>query len=92
MASVRHCHNPAQDWEAGGIPLTMMNMETRHGKAVPVIKKALVELNGKPFKTFAKDREAWGIGTEYVYPGPIQYFGPSAVCDQTTITLRLEQA
>ncbi|MGI6355624.1 MAG: diphosphate--fructose-6-phosphate 1-phosphotransferase [Lentisphaeria bacterium] len=93
MASVRHLSCPAQDWEAGGIPLTMMmNMEARHGKAVPVIKKALVELNGKPFKTFAKHREAWGIGTEYVYPGPIQYFGPSAVCDQTTITLRLEQA
>jgi len=93
MASVRYLSCPAQDWEAGGIPLTMMmNMETRHGKDVPVIRKALVDLSGKPFKTFVEHREAWGIGTEYVYPGPIQYFGPSAVCDLTTVTLRLEQA
>ncbi|HOG49799.1 MAG TPA: diphosphate--fructose-6-phosphate 1-phosphotransferase [Lentisphaeria bacterium] len=93
MASVRYLSCPAQDWEAGGIPLTMMmNMETRKGKSVPVIKKALVELSGKPFQMFAKHRKAWADGTEYVYPGPIQYFGPSAVCDQATITLRLEQA
>ncbi len=93
MASVRYLSCPAAEWEAGGIPLTMMmNMEHRHGKDVPVIKKALVELSGKPFQAFAEHRQAWGVGTEYVYPGPIQYFGPSAVCDQTTVTLRLEQA
>jgi len=70
----------------------MMNMEVRKRQAVPVIRKALVELDGKPFQTFVKHRQAWGEGEGYVYPGPIQYFGPAAVCDQTTQTMRLEQA
>ena len=93
MASVRNLSCPASEWEAGGIPLTMMmNMEVRKRQAVPVIRKALVELDGKPFQTFVKHRQAWGEGKDYVYPGPIQYFGPAAVCDQTTQTMRLEQA
>jgi pyrophosphate--fructose-6-phosphate 1-phosphotransferase len=94
MSSVRNISAPAAQWEAGGIPLTMMmNMEHRNGKDVPVIRKALVELDKKPFLTFAANREAWGIGQNlYVYPGPIQYFGPSAVCDRVTITLTLEHA
>ncbi|MBP5640552.1 MAG: diphosphate--fructose-6-phosphate 1-phosphotransferase [Victivallales bacterium] len=91
MSSVRNISRPATEWEAGGIPLTMMmNMEHRHGKDVPVIKKALVELDGKPFLTFAANRKAWGEGVDFVYPGPIQYFGPAEVCDRTTETLRLE--
>ncbi|MBR4222909.1 MAG: diphosphate--fructose-6-phosphate 1-phosphotransferase [Victivallales bacterium] len=91
MSSVRNISCPATEWEAGGIPLTMMmNMEHRHGKDVPVIKKALVELDGKPFQTFAANRKAWGEGVDFVYPGPIQYFGPAEVCDRTTETLRLE--
>jgi pyrophosphate--fructose-6-phosphate 1-phosphotransferase len=69
----------------------MMNMERRHGEMKPVIQKALVDLNGAPFKTFAANREQWAKETCYVYPGPIQYFGPSEVCDQTTKTLALEQ-
>ncbi|MBR4220820.1 MAG: hypothetical protein IKR81_06670, partial [Victivallales bacterium] len=91
MASVRNISCPATEWEAGGIPLTMMmNMEHRHGKDVPVIKKALVELDGKPFKTFAANRDAWAAGVDYLYPGPIQYFGPAEVCDRVTKTLELE--
>ena len=91
MSSVRNISSPATEWEAGGIPLTMMmNMEHRHGKDVPVIKKALVELDGKPFKTFAANRDAWAIGVDYLYPGPIQYFGPAEVCDRVTKTLELE--
>ena len=91
MASVRNISRPATEWIAGGIPLTMMmNMERRHGKDVPVIKKALVELDGKPFKTFAANRDAWAAGVEFVYPGPIQYFGPAEVCDRVTKTLELE--
>jgi len=70
----------------------MMNMERRHGEDKPVIKKALVELDGKPFKFFASKREEWAKNTSYVYPGPIQYFGPSEVCDQCTKTLALEQS
>ena len=91
MASVRNIAAPAENWVAGGIPLTMMmNIEHRHAKDVPVIKKALVELNGKPFQTFAKLRKTWGEGIEFVYPGPIQYFGPASVCDQPSRTLQLE--
>ena len=91
MASVRNIATPAKNWVAGGIPLTMMmNIEHRHGKDVPVIRKALVELDGKPFQAFAKLRKAWGEGIEFIYPGPIQYFGPASVCDQPSCTLHLE--
>ena len=91
MSSVRNVSLPATEWEAGGIPLTMMmNMEHRHGKDVPVIRKALVELDGKPFKAFAANRDAWAEGVDFVYPGPIQYFGPAEVCDRVTATLTLE--
>lgn len=92
MASVRNTTAPADEWIAGGIPVTMMmNMERRHGEMKPVIQKALVRLDGAPFKAFAAQRENWAINTEYVYPGPIQYFGPTEVCDQPTKTLQLEQ-
>ena len=92
MASVRNTTAPADQWIAGGIPVTMMmNMECRGNKKKPVIQKALVKLDGAPFKTFAASREKWAIETDYVYPGPIQYFGPTEVCDQPTITLQLEQ-
>lgn len=92
MSSVRNTTASADQWIAGGIPVTMMmNMERRHGEMKPVIRKALVELDGAPFKFFQSNREAWAVGTEYVYPGPIQYFGPTEVCDQTTVTLKLEQ-
>lgn len=92
MSSVRNTTAPADQWIAGGVPVTMMmNMERRHGEMKPVIQKALVKLDDAPFKFFAANRENWAINTEYVYPGPIQYFGPTEVCDQTTVTLRLEQ-
>lgn len=92
MASVRNVSRPAAEWVAGGIPLTMMmNIERRHGKDVPVIRKALVQLEDKPFQTFAANRQNWGHQTSFVYPGPIQYFGPTEVCDQVTCTLKLEQ-
>ena len=92
MSSVRNTTAPAAEWVAGGIPITMMmNMERRHGEMKPVIQKALVDLNGAPFKKFAANRELWAKETCYVYPGPIQYFGPTEVCDQTTKTLALEQ-
>lgn len=92
MSSVRNTTAPASEWIAGGVPITMMmNMERRHGEMKPVIQKALVDLNGAPFKTFASKRAAWAIHTSYVYPGPIQYFGPTEVCDQSTKTLLLEQ-
>lgn len=91
MSSVRNTTAPADQWIAGGVPVTMMmNMERRHGEMKPVIQKALVKLDGAPFKFFAANRENWAINTEYVYPGPIQYFGPTEVCDQTTMTLKLE--
>ena len=91
MSSVRNTTAPADQWIAGGVPVTMMmNMERRHGEMKPVIQKALVKLDGAPFKFFAANREKWAVGTEYVYPGPIQYFGPTEVCDQPTITLKLE--
>ena len=91
MSSIRETTRPAEEWIAGGVPVTMMmNMERRHGEMKPVIQKALVELDGAPFKYFASQREQWARQTCYVYPGPIQYFGPSEVCDLTTETLRLE--
>jgi len=92
LSSVRNLTANAKDWTAGGIPLTMMmNMEQRHGSKKPVIRKALVELDGKPFKAFAKSRDEWAIKTSFVFPGAIQYYGPSEVCDQTTQTLKLER-
>ena len=92
MAIVKKTTRPAAEWVAGGVPITMMlNMERRNGKMKPVIRKALVDLNGAPFKTFVAHRDEWKRQTAYVYPGPIQYFGPSEVCDRTTETLRLEQ-
>ena len=92
MSSVRNTTAPADQWIAGGVPITMMmNMEKRHGEMKPVIQKALVKLDGAPFKTFAAKREGWALTTDYVYPGPIQYFGPTEVCDQATKTLQLEQ-
>jgi pyrophosphate--fructose-6-phosphate 1-phosphotransferase len=92
IASVRNTTASAKQWIAGGIPITMMmNMERREGKSKPVIQKALVKLDGAPFKKFAANRDRWAISTDYVYPGPIQYFGPTEVCDQPTITLQLEQ-
>jgi pyrophosphate--fructose-6-phosphate 1-phosphotransferase len=91
MSSVKNTSKPIDEWIAGGIPITMMmNMEKRNGEMKPVIKKALVELDGKPFQYFASQREQWAEETCYCYPGPIQYFGPTEVCDQPTKTLRLE--
>ena len=91
MAIVKNTTAPNSEWKAGGVPITMMmNMERRNGKMKPVIRKALVELDGNPFKTFASMRDKWAIETCYVYPGPIQYWGPGEVCDKTTITLALE--
>ncbi len=92
MSSVRNTTAPASEWIAGGVPITMMmNMERRHGEMKPVIQKALVKLNGAPFQAFVAQRDRWAIETDYVYPGPIQYFGPTEVCDQPTKTLQLEQ-
>ena len=92
MAIVKNTTAGTDQWKAGGVPITMMmNMERRNGEMKPVIRKALVELDGKPFKTFAAHRDEWAKNTCYVYPGPIQYWGPSEVCDQTTKTLALEQ-
>lgn len=92
MAIVKNTTAGTDRWKAGGVPITMMmNMERRNGEMKPVIRKALVELDGKPFKTFAAHRDEWAKNTCYVYPGPIQYWGPSEVCDQTTKTLALEQ-
>ena len=92
MAIVKNTTAPAEEWVAGGVPITMMmNMERRHGEMKPVIKKALVKLDGAPFKTFAAQRDEWAKDTCFVYPGPIQYFGPTEVCDQCTATLKLEQ-
>lgn len=93
MAIVKNTTAPAEQWIAGGVPITMMmNMERRNGEMKPVIRKALVELDGKPFKAFAAQRDKWAKDTCYVYPGPIQYWGPTEVCDQPTKTLALEQA
>ncbi len=92
MAIVQNTTAPTNEWKAGGVPITMMmNMERRNGEMKPVIRKALVELDGKPFKTLEKNREKWAKETCYVYPGPIQYWGPTEVCDRTTVTLALEK-
>jgi pyrophosphate--fructose-6-phosphate 1-phosphotransferase len=93
MASVRNLTAPAANWIAGGVPITMMmNMEKRHGEMKPVIQKALVKLDGAPFKYFEKYRADWADESQsYIYPGPIQYYGPTEVCDSPTKTLLLEQ-
>ena len=92
MAIVKNTTANTDEWKAGGVPITMMmNMEKRNGEMKPVIRKALVELDGAPFKAFAAKRDVWSRETSYVYPGPIQYWGPAEVCDQTTKTLKLEQ-
>lgn len=93
LSSVRNLTAPADQWVAGGVPLTMMmNMEKRHGEMKPVIQKALVELDGPVFKALESCREDWAINDRYLFPGAIQYFGPSCVCDVTTCTLQLERA
>ncbi len=92
MAIVRNLTRPATEWIAGGVPITMMmNMERRNGKLKPVIQKALVDLQGKPYQYFVSHREQWALSDDtYIFPGPIQYYGPAEVCDQPTCTLRLE--
>jgi diphosphate-dependent phosphofructokinase len=91
ISSIQNLAAPAEEWIAGGIPITrMMNLEMRHGKMKAVIKKALVQLQDKPFKTFAAKRAEWGIKTSYTYPGAIQYYGPDEVCNQPTLSLTLE--
>ena len=93
LSKVSNLSKPADEWIAGGMPITkMMNIERRHGHDKPVIRKALVELDGAPFKFFEANREQWAVETCYVYPGAIQYFGPSEVCDLTTRTLALEKS
>ena len=93
LSSIKNLSAPAEEWTAGGMPITkMMNIERRHGEDKPVIRKALVELDGKPFKYFESHREEWSKNTCYTYPGAIQYYGPSSVCDQTTKTLQLEKS
>ncbi len=92
LSSVRNLTKPADEWVAGGVPLTMMmNMEKRHGEMKPVIQKALVELDGPVFKQLEENREDWAMNDRYLFPGAIQYFGPSCVCDTTTCTLQLER-
>ena len=91
MAIVKNTTAPAEEWVAGGVPITKrMNLERRNGQMKPVIKKALVLLDGEPFKELVERRKDWAVNTRYVYPGPIQYFGPLEVCDQCTMTLALE--
>ena len=93
LSKVSNLSAPASEWVAGGMPITkMMNVERRHGEDKPVIRKALVELEGAPFKYFEARRDAWAVETSFVYPGAIQYYGPTEVCDLTTVTLALEQA
>ena len=93
LSKVSNISKPAEEWVAGGMPITkMMNIERRNGEDKPVIRKALVELDGKPFKYFEANREAWAVETAFTYPGAIQYYGPTEVCDLTTRTLALEQA
>ena len=93
LSKVSNLSAPASEWVAGGMPITkMMNVERRHGEDKPVIRKALVELDGAPFKYFEAHREEWAVDTCFVYPGAIQYYGPTEVCDITTVTLALEQA
>ena len=92
LSKISNLSKPATEWVAGGMPITkMMNVERRHGEDKPVIRKALVELDGKPFKFFEAHREEWSVETAYVYPGAIQYYGPAEVCDLTTRTLALEK-
>ena len=92
LSKVSNLSKPAEEWVAGGMPITkMMNMERRNGEDKPVIRKALVELDGKPFKYFESVREKWAVETAFTYPGAIQYYGPSEVCDLTTRTLALEK-
>jgi pyrophosphate--fructose-6-phosphate 1-phosphotransferase len=91
MASMRNLSKGVENWEAGGVPITMLfNMESRHGKLKPVIQKALVDLKGPAFGELARHRGAWEIEDAYLYPGPIQYFGPADICDAITKTLSLE--
>ncbi|WP_424244113.1 pyrophosphate--fructose-6-phosphate 1-phosphotransferase [Elusimicrobium posterum] len=93
LSSVKKLVKKPQDWECGAVPLTMMmNVERRKGKEKPVIRKALVELKGEPFKTLVKNRDKWAMSESYLFPGPVQYFGPEAVTDMTTKTLQYEQA
>ncbi len=93
LSKVSNLSAPANEWVAGGMPITkMMNIERRHGEDKPVIRKALVELDGAPFKYFEAHREEWAVDTCFQYPGAIQYYGPTEVCDITTVTLALEQA
>ena len=92
LSKVSNLSKPAEEWVAGGMPITkMMNIERRNGEDKPVIKKALVELDGKPFKYFEANRDTWAVETAYTYPGAIQYYGPTEVCDLTTRTLALEK-
>lgn len=92
LSKVSNLSKSADEWVAGGMPITkMMNIERRHGEDKPVIRKALVELDGKPFKFFEANRDAWAVETAYTYPGAIQYYGPSEICDLTTRTLALEK-
>ena len=91
MAAITNLHRSAAEWVPGGVPVSMMmNLERRHGEMKPVIRKALVDLSGKPFAAFAASRKQWAVETSYLYPGAIQYFGPAEVCDQPTVTLKLE--
>ena len=93
LSSVKNLIKPAKEWVAGGVPLTMMmNMEKRHGEMKPVIQKALIKLDGKVFKELEAMREEWAMNDRYLFPGAIQYFGPSEVCDLTTVTLQIEHA
>ena len=93
LSKISNLSQPANEWVAGGMPITkMMNIERRHGEDKPVIRKALVELDGAPFKYFEAHRDEWAVDTCFVYPGAIQYYGPTEVCDITTVTLALEQA
>jgi len=93
ITSIRNLSQTAEQWVPGGIPITMMmNLERRHGKMKPVIKKAMVDLDGKPFKTFAANRGEWALKTSYAYPGAIQYFGPDEVCNQPPMSIKLEQS
>lgn len=92
MAAIKNTADPVSEWEAGGVPMTMMmNMERRSGKMKPVIRKALVDMDGEPYRALREMRREWALSTEYVYPGPIQFFGPERVCDSPTMTLRLEK-
>ena len=92
LSKVSNLSKPAEEWVAGGMPITkMMNIERRHGEDKPVIRKALVELDGKPFKYFEAHRDEWAVETSYTFPGAIQYYGPTEVCDLTTRTLALEK-